>query len=41
VKVLDVGSKANGAINLARQTLEPIIERLLNDWLPHWPNWPW
>lgn len=41
VKVLDVGSKANGAINLARQILEPIIERLLNDWLPHWPNWPW
>ena len=41
VRVLDVGSKANGAINLARQTLEPIIERLLEDWLPHWPNWPW
>jgi hypothetical protein len=41
VKVLDVGSKANGAINLAKQTLYPIIERLLNDWLPHWPNWPW
>ena len=41
VKVLDVGSKANGAINFARQTLERIIERLLNDWLPHWPNRPW
>ncbi len=37
VRVLDLGAKMNGTINLARQVLMPLIEKFLDTWMPHWP----